>query len=238
MGIKRFIYIRTKNIIIGKMNPEKYKQLIAELKPYKARLIAVSKTKPAEDILALYNLGQLVFGENKVQEMVGKYEALPKNIQWHLIGHLQTNKVKYIAPFVSLIHSVDSFKLLEEINKQAQKNNRTIDCLLQVFIASEETKFGLSPAEVTALLEMKEFAALKNVRICGLMGMATNTDNMEQVANEFAGLKQLFEQLKHSYFKNQPAFIELSMGMSADYRIALQKGATLIRVGSILFGER
>ncbi len=220
------------------MNLEKYKQLTDEVKPFKARLIAVSKTKPAEDILALYKQGQLIFGENKVQELVSKYETLPKDIQWHLIGHLQTNKVKYIAPFVSLIHSVDSFKLLEEINKQAQKNNRVIDCLLQIYIANEDTKFGLSALEADTLLGQKEFAGLKNVRICGLMGMATNTTDEAQITAEFASLKSLFLQLKQTYFSQNPAFTELSMGMSSDYKLALQQGATLIRVGSILFGER
>ncbi len=220
------------------MNLEKYKQLNDEIKPFNARLIAVSKTKPAEDILALYKQGQLIFGENKVQELVTKQETLPKDIQWHLIGHLQTNKVKYIAPFVSLIHSVDSLKLLEEINKQAQKNNRVIDCLLQIYIANEDTKFGLSAEEVTVLLGQKEVTELKNIRICGLMGMATNTTDEAQITTEFASLKSLFEQLKQKYFSQNAAFTELSMGMSSDDKLALQQGATLIRVGSILFGER
>lgn len=220
------------------MNHEKYKQLTSEVNTYHARLIAVSKTKPAADILQLYNKGQLIFGENKVQELAAKYEELPKDIQWHMIGHLQTNKVKYIAPFVSLIHSVDSLKLLEEINKQAAKNNRVINCLLQIYIANEDTKFGLSAAEATELLASAEFAALQNVRICGLMGMATNTGNREQIAAEFASLKTLFNVFKQKFFSNNAAFTELSMGMSSDYTIALANGATLIRVGSMLFGER
>ena len=220
------------------MNTEKYKQLIDEIEPFKARLIAVSKTKPVEDILQLYKAGQKIFGENKVQELVSKYEALPKDIEWHLIGHLQTNKVKYIAPFVSIIHSIDSLKLLQEINKQAEKNNRTIDCLLQVFIADEETKFGLSEDEICELLQAKEYLELKNIRICGLMGMATNTNDESKIADEFLSLKQLFEKVKQKYFANQSYFKEISMGMSSDYKIALQNGATLIRVGSILFGER
>lgn len=220
------------------MNIEKYKQLNDEIKTRHATLVAVSKTKPVEDILQLYKAGQKKFGENKVQEMVGKYETLPKDIEWHLIGHLQTNKVKYIAPFVSMIQSVDSLKLLQEINKQAEKNNRTIHCLLQLFIADEETKFGLSREELIELLDSKEFQALKNVQICGLMGMATNTDNEQQIGNEFEGLKKLFDEVKQKFFVNQSSFTELSMGMSSDYKIALQHGATIIRVGSIIFGAR
>jgi pyridoxal phosphate enzyme (YggS family) len=170
--------------------------------------------------------------------MVSKFEVLPKDIEWHLIGHLQTNKVKHIAPFVSLIHSVDSLKLLQEINKQAEKNNRTIDCLLQIFVADEETKFGLSEEETHELLESKEFEQLKNIRICGLMGMATNTDDEKKIANEFSSLKKLFTQLKQKYFEQESWFKEISMGMRSDYKIALQHGATLIRVGSIIFGHR
>jgi len=220
------------------MNIEKYKQLLAEIKPYNAKLIAVSKTKPVEDIAQLYEVGQRIFGENKVQEMVAKYEALPKDIEWHLIGHLQTNKVKYIAPFVSLVHSVDSLKLLLEINKQAEKNNRIIDCLLQIFIAQEETKFGLSVEELYQLLQSKEYAACKNIRICGFMAMATNTINETKVAQEFSFLKNLFEHVKQKHFSVSNDFKELSIGMSSDYKIALRNGATLIRVGSVIFGER
>ncbi|MCX6199198.1 MAG: YggS family pyridoxal phosphate-dependent enzyme [Bacteroidetes bacterium] len=220
------------------MNAEKYKQVLQEIKPFHAQLIAVSKTKPVEDILEVYQAGQRLFGENKVQEMILKHEALPKDIQWHLIGHLQTNKVKIIAPFVSMIHSVDSFKLLQEINKQAEKNNRIIDCLLQIFVADEETKFGLSEEELFALLSSAEFSKLKNIRICGLMGMATNTDDENKIANEFSHLKKIFEEVKQKYFNNESSFKELSMGMSSDYKIALQHGATFIRVGSIIFGER
>ena len=220
------------------MNTEKYKQLIAEIKPFIAKLIAVSKTKPAEDILQFYNIGQKIFGENKVQEMVSKYEALPKDIEWHLIGHLQTNKVKFIAPFVSMVHSVDSLKLLQEINTHAKKNNRIIDCLLQIFIADEETKFGLCKEELLQLLSSKEFSLLKNIRICGLMGMATNIDDEKKISNEFSQLKKLFDVVKQKYFSSESSFKELSIGMSSDYKIALQHGATLIRVGSIIFGER
>lgn len=220
------------------MNIEKYKQLITELAPYDARLVAVSKTKPVEDILQLYNTGHRIFGENKVQELVSKYEALPKDIAWHLIGHLQTNKVKYVAPFVSLVQSVDSLKLLQEIDKQAAKNNRIINCLLQVYIASEETKFGLDETELETLLSSSEYRKLQNIRICGLMGMATNTDDETQIENEFANLKRIFGSIQARYFTHAPYFCELSMGMSSDYHLALKHGATLVRVGSILFGSR
>ena len=220
------------------MNTAKYKEIVEEIKPYGAHLVAVSKTKPAQDIVVLYNQGQRIFGESKVQELLAKHAELPKDIHWHIIGHLQTNKVKQIAPFVSLIHSVDSLKLLTEINKQAKENNRNINCLLQVFIADEETKFGLSKAELLELLSSPTFAELQNVHICGLMGMATNTDDQEKIASEFQGLQNLFLELKHTHFSEQPNFKELSMGMSSDYKIALKFGATLIRVGTVLFGER
>lgn len=220
------------------MDIEKYKQLINELKTSGAQLIAVSKTKPAEDILEVYKAGQKMFGENKVQEMATKFETLPKDIEWHMIGHLQSNKVKYIAGFVSLIHSVDSLKLLQEINRQAQKNNRVINCLLQVFIAKEETKFGLSPEELSHLLQSREYLALKNIRISGLMAMASNTDDEEQINNEFAGLRSTFNHIKATHFAQDASFKELSIGMSSDYKIALKHGATLIRVGSLIFGHR
>jgi PLP dependent protein len=220
------------------MNLEIYKQLLDELKPFKAKLVAVSKTKPEQDILELYQEGQKIFGENKPQELVAKYEALPKDIEWHLIGHLQTNKVKFIAPFVALIHSVDSLKLLQEIDKQAKKNNRVIDCLLQIFIASEETKFGLNTDELYQLLTSVEFSQMQHVRIRGLMGMATNTDDTTVVEKEFSILQTLFGHVKEEYFKGIPTFDELSMGMSSDYKLALRHSATLIRIGSIIFGER
>lgn len=220
------------------MNLQKFEQILQELKPFGAQLIAVSKTKPAGEVLKLYQAGQRHFGENKVQEMVGKYEELPKDIQWHLIGHLQTNKVKYIASFVHLIHSVDSLKLLTEINRQAEKNHRTIDCLLQIYIANEDTKFGLSPEEAEQLLSSPEFVRLTNIRICGLMGMATNTEDKAQIESEFASLKNFFYQLKETHFTNHSYFKELSMGMSSDYPLALRHGATMVRIGSILFGER
>ena len=220
------------------MDTTKYKEIVNEIKPYGAHLVAVSKTKPVQDIVALYNEGQKIFGESKVQELTAKAAELPKDIQWHQIGHLQTNKVKEIAPFISLIHSVDSMRLLTEINKQAQKNDRTINCLLQVFIADEKTKFGLDKTELLQLLSSPDFAQMQNVHICGLMGMATNTDDEGKIAFEFAGLQTLFTEIKSSYFTNKPYFQEISMGMSSDYKIALQYGANLIRLGTILFGGR
>ena len=209
-----------------------------EIESVNVKLVAVSKTKPVEDLMEAYNAGQRIFGENQVQELADKYEQLPKDIEWHLIGHLQTNKVKYIAPFIALIHSVDSLKLLTEINKQAEKNNRVIDCLLQVYIADEETKYGLGFDEVIELLESQEFTALKNIRIVGVMGIATNTENQKQINDEFYELKTLFEGLRIAYFKNEPSFKEISMGMSADYKIAVEQGSTLVRIGSDIFGER
>ena len=206
--------------------------------PASVQLIAVSKTKPNEDLIQAYQAGQRVFGENKVQEMADKFESLPKDIQWHLIGHLQTNKVKYIAPFVSLIHAVDSLKLLKEIDKEGKKNNRVIDCLLQFFIASEETKFGLSFEEATEILESKEFIEMENVRIVGLMGMASFVDDEQQITNEFNELAHIYSTLKNNYFKDVDSFREISMGMSGDYPIAIKAGSTMIRVGSTIFGGR
>lgn len=220
------------------MDTANFELLKKELAPFGARLIAVSKTKPAEDIQKLYDAGQRIFGENKVQEMCDKQAELPKDIQWHLIGHLQTNKVKYIAPFVAMVHSVDSMKLLAEIDKQAAKHGRVIDCLLQIYIAREDTKFGLNAMEALELLGTDEFAAMKNIRICGLMGMATNTDNEQQIGEEFRSLKLFFDNLKVAAFKDKDYFREISMGMSSDYKIALAQGATMIRVGSMLFGAR
>lgn len=203
-----------------------------------ARLVAVSKTKPASLIEKAYNEGLRIFGENKAQELSEKYEVLPKDIEWHMIGHLQRNKVKYIAPFVSLIHSVDSLRLLKEINKQAQKSDRIIDCLLQVHIAEEDTKFGLSEDELKEMLASKEFEALKNIRIVGLMGMATFTDDQDQIRREFKSLKNTFDQLGRMEIPANVSLKELSMGMSGDYQIALEEGSTLVRVGSAIFGER
>ncbi len=220
------------------VNKEALSHLIQVTKDKNVKLIAISKTKTEKDILEVYNVGQKVFGENKVQELVQKYEALPKDIEWHLVGTLQTNKVKYIAPFVHMIHSVDSLKLAIEINKQAEKNNRVIDVLLEVFIAAETTKHGFSEEELIEHLDIYAFESLKNIRIVGLMGMATFTQNQIVIKNEFAGLKDLFERLKLSYFKDNSAFTELSMGMSGDYEIAIDKGSTMVRVGSAIFGER
>lgn len=209
-----------------------------KLKPKNVTLVAVSKTKPNEAILEMYNEGQRVFGENRVQEVTAKYEALPKDIEWHLIGHLQTNKVKYIAPFIRMIHSIDSLKLLQEVDKQAKRNDRTIDCLLQMYIANEDTKFGLDNAEVKALLESEAYKKLENIRIVGVMGMATFTDDEEQVRQEFKTLKYIFENLKLGYFQNDDAFSEISMGMSGDFELAMEEGSTMVRVGSLLFGNR
>jgi pyridoxal phosphate enzyme (YggS family) len=201
-------------------------------------LIAVSKTHPIERIMDAYEAGQRDFGENKVQEFVEKHEALPKDIRWHMIGHLQSNKVKYIAPFVHLIHGVDSFNLLKEINKQGQKNGRQISCLLQFHIAQENTKFGLSLEEAEAFLAGPEFSLLDHVCICGVMGMATFTENTTQIRQEFQNLRAIYQQLKSNYFSSNPEFKEISMGMSDDYPIAMEEGSTLIRVGSKIFGKR
>ena len=206
--------------------------------PQHVTLVAISKTHPPTAILEAYNAGQRIFGENKVQELTSKYNVLPKDIQWHLVGHLQTNKVKYITPFVSLIHSVDSLKLLVEINKSAAKHNRVIGCLFQMHIAEEETKFGLTQNELEDILNSDELKTLNNVTIDGLMGMATFTENMEQVRKEFRNLKSTFTQIKEKYFCSKPQFNTLSMGMSSDYGIAVGEGSTMIRVGSSIFGER
>ncbi|MBX2878082.1 MAG: YggS family pyridoxal phosphate-dependent enzyme [Saprospiraceae bacterium] len=213
-------------------------QILAELAETNTRLVAVSKTKPVEQILDMYHQGQRIFGENRVQELVEKQATLPKDIEWHAIGHLQTNKVKYICSFVSLIHSVDSLKLLREINKQAVRNERVIDCLLQIKIAAEDSKFGLSQADAKTLLGSEAFSQLQNVRIVGLMGMATFTDNIDQVRGEFQHLKTCFEELKTTFFSEQADFKEISMGMSGDYRIAQEEGSTMVRIGSLLFGAR
>ena len=217
--------------------PQNIQEIETAIAP-QARLIAVTKTKPISLLMEAYEAGFKRYGENKVQEMVTKYEQMPKDIEWHLIGHLQSNKVKYIAPFVAMIHSIDSLKLLQEVNKQAQKNNRVIDCLLQVFIAQEETKFGLSEDEVLELLASETYQSLKNVRIVGLMGMASNTDSELQIRKEFAGLKRFFDQLNSSFFTTENPLQELSMGMSGDYLLAVKEGSTLVRVGSAIFGSR
>ncbi|MBC6110842.1 YggS family pyridoxal phosphate-dependent enzyme [Pedobacter fastidiosus] len=216
-------------------NLKKYK---SEVESDGVKLIAVSKTQTVDAILEAYNAGQRIFGENHVQEMVDKQAELPADIEWHLIGHLQSNKVKYIAPFVKLIHGVDSIKLLQEINKQALKNNRVIDCLLQVYIADEDTKFGLGFDEVIELLRSEEYAELKNIRIVGLMGIATNTKNEKQITVEFHELKVFFDGVKVSFFRKEDSFKEISTGMSADYKIAIEEGSTMVRIGSAIFGKR
>jgi hypothetical protein len=216
---------------------ENIKHFLSNEIPSNVKLIAVSKTKPAETILEVYQSGYKVFGENKVQELADKYNELPKDIEWHMIGHMQSNKVKYIAPFVSLIHGVDSFKLLNIINKEGEKNNRKINCLLQFHIAKEESKFGLYLAEAIEFLDSEDFKNLKNINICGVMGMATYTENEDAIRSEFKELVYIFNQLKDIYFPNND-FKEISMGMSGDYKIAIDEGATMVRIGSLLFGAR
>ncbi|NOR86868.1 MAG: YggS family pyridoxal phosphate-dependent enzyme [Bacteroidales bacterium] len=206
--------------------------------PESVKLVAVSKTKPNDDILEAFGAEQIIFGENKVQDLAKKAEVLPQEIEWHFIGHLQSNKVKYIAPFVSLVHAVDSLKLLKEINKQAKKNDRTIYCLLQFHIASEETKFGLDLDEANEILQNPAFGGLKNIEIHGVMGMASYSDDVDQVRSEFASLRTIFNDLKTRFFNKQPYFKEISMGMSGDYPIAIEEGSTMIRVGSSIFGAR
>ncbi len=213
-------------------------QILAELAETNTQLVAVSKTKPVEQILEMYQQGQRIFGENRVQELVEKQAALPEDIEWHAIGHLQTNKVKYISSFVSLIHSVESLKLLSEINKQAAKQDRIIDCLLQIKIAAEDSKFGLSLDDATTLLRSDQFADMQHIRIVGVMGMATFTSNTQQVRREFQHLKACFDQLKTIFFPEEYSFKEISMGMSGDYRIAQEEGSTMVRIGSLLFGAR
>jgi len=217
---------------------EQYLHFKNEVEAQGAQLIAVSKTKPNEALMEAYNAGCRVFGENKVQEMQAKAESLPADIQWHLIGHLQSNKVKYMASFVHLIHAVDSLKLLEEINKQAAKVGRSINCLLQIHIAKEETKFGLDEVELFEILESETFASFANIKVVGLMGMATNTTDTALIESEFAGLKALFEHLKTEKAYPNTDWQELSMGMSGDYQLALKHGSTMVRIGSAIFGER
>ncbi len=206
--------------------------------PPSVRLVAVSKTRPVSDILEAYNVGQRCFGENRVQELLDKKELLPADIEWHLIGHLQRNKVKHIVPFISMIQSVDTFRLLETVNSEALKIKRVVDCLLQIHIAREETKFGFSTGEIREMIESPEFETLKFVRICGVMGMATFTPDSGQVRSEFSYLADCFNDLKVNYFSDKPFFREISMGMSGDYKIALSEGSTIIRLGSIIFGKR
>lgn len=204
--------------------------------PNGVTLIAISKTKSNEDILEVYNAGHKILGENKVQELIGKYNELPKDIEWHLVGHLQSNKIKYVIPFVALIHSVDSWKLLLEIERQAMKTGKRVKVLLQIFIANEETKFGLDEEELIEICEATEH--FPHIEICGLMGMATNTEDMNVVRTEFKSLKALFDKIKLQYFSDISSFKEISMGMSSDYQIAIEEGSTMVRVGSSIFGER
>ncbi len=219
------------------VNKDLYQQILLEIKAKNVSLVAVSKTKPAEDILSLYKCGQKDFGENYVKELIDKYAELPKDIRWHFIGHLQTNKVKFIAPFVSLIQTVDSLKLLKEINKHAHNNNRIIDCLLQIHIASEETKFGLNEQELNLIIEQFDSSTMKNINIIGLMGMASFINDEKKIRSEFAYLNSLFSKYKTS-LKNNISLSVLSMGMSNDYNIAIQEGSTMVRIGSLLFGAR
>jgi PLP dependent protein len=210
---------------------------INSILPENVTLVAVSKTKPIPDLMIAYDAGQRIFGENKIQEMAEKWEAMPKDIEWHMIGHVQTNKVKFMAPFVSLIHGVDSLKLLEEINKQAQKNNRIIYCLLQIHIAEEETKFGLDEEELNEILTSETFEGMKNIRIVGLMGMATFTENQNQIKKEFTHLKSIFDILQPLQTANCK-LNTISMGMSGDYQLAIECGSTMVRIGSSIFGGR
>jgi pyridoxal phosphate enzyme (YggS family) len=202
--------------------------------PKHVTLVAVSKTKPVNDLMEAYNAGQRIFGENKIQEMADKYQEMPKDIKWHMIGHVQTNKVKYMAEFVDLIHGVESFKLLKEINKQAKKHERSIDCLLQIKIASEDSKFGMSIPDATSLLKSEEFSALTNINVIGVMGMATFTEDQNQIKQEFDLLKTTFDSLQ----KLHPSLKTISMGMSGDYQLAIDCGSTMVRVGSSIFGAR
>ncbi len=219
------------------MIEENIKQILSEL-PEGVRLVAVSKFHPNKAIEEAYKAGQRVFGESKVQEMTDKYESLPKDIEWHFIGHLQTNKIKYIIPYVSLIHGVDSYKLLVEINKQAAKADKLVNCLLQIHIAEEETKFGFSFDECREVFAKENWKELRNIQLCGLMGMATNTDNSEQIKKEFCSLSEFFKEVKKKWLTDLESFKELSMGMSHDYHLAIEAGSTLVRIGSNIFGER
>ena len=217
-----------------KANIENIKKQI----PNSVKLVAISKTKSVKEIQEAYSSGQKIFGENKVQELVEKHEKLPKDIEWHMVGHLQTNKVKYIAPYISLIHSVDSMKLLQTINKEAIKNDRIINCLLQMHIAEEETKYGLSKQEMIDIIDSNEFKELNGIKVIGLMGMATYTNDGEQIRKEFRELVSCFIELKKMFFNQSDYFKEISMGMSDDYKIAIEEGSTMIRVGSLIFGAR
>ena len=214
---------------------------LAKLKeqiPAHVKIVAVSKTKPIEDLMEAYHAGQRIFGENKVQELTAKHPEMPDDVQWHMIGHLQGNKVKYIAPFIHLVESIDSLKLLKEINKQALKHGRVIDCLLQFHVASEDSKFGLDMDEAEQLIKDQEFPTLKNIRIIGVMGMGTFTDDEVILRKEFSTLKKYFDLLKSKYFIDRDHFCEISMGMTGDYKIAIEEGSTMVRVGTAIFGAR
>lgn len=217
---------------------ENIKKLKSELDPKGIKLVVVTKTQPNDKIMEAYNCGERLFGENLVQELHEKQEQLPKDISWQIIGHLQSNKVKFIAPYISLIQSIDSLKLLQEVNKQALKNKRVIDCLFQVYIADEETKYGLDFNELVDILRSPEFTALENVRITGLMGVATNTEHQKQLKDEFEELHVFFEGIKSSFFRDKDYFTEISMGMSNDFAVAVEAGSTQVRVGSSIFGKR
>jgi pyridoxal phosphate enzyme (YggS family) len=212
--------------------------LLKQHLPLSVKLVAVSKTKPVSHIMEAYNSGQRCFGENRVQELLNKKDLLPVDIEWHLIGHLQSNKVKYIVPFISMIQSVDSFRLIKHIDLEAEKVNRVVDCLLQIHIATEETKFGFSMEELAEMVESQEFMSMTHVRICGVMGIATFTSDNHMVRKEFSYLMDCFNTLKNRYFNGRPHFKEISMGMSGDYEIALKEGSTIVRIGSHIFGER
>lgn len=220
-----------------KMNIAENLSKIKSSLPANVTLVAVSKTKPVADLMEAYNAGQRIFGENKIQEMTEKWEQMPKDIQWHMIGHVQSNKVKYMIPYVSLIHGVDSLKLLKEINRLAVKWRKKVDCLLQIHIAEEDTKFGLDEKELNELLTLEEFKTFENIRIVGLMGMATFTENQEQIKREFLHLKSIFDQHKQQQTSNLK-LETLSMGMSGDYQIAIECGSNMVRIGSSIFGER
>lgn len=229
---------RVKTAKITAMSIEENIGRISDGLPQGIKLVAVSKTKPAEAIQAAYDWGQRAFGENRPQEMASKYQVLPKDIEWHMIGQLQEKNVKYIAPFVTLVHSADSLKLLVKLDKEAQKYGRVVDCLLEFHIAEEVTKSGLTYEQAVEILESEEYNALENIRITGVMGIATYTEDTEQVRREFRQLKRIFTRLRESYFSGKPEFKELSMGMSGDYRIAVEEGSTMVRIGSSIFGKR
>jgi len=220
------------------MNVENNFKKIKENIPENIDIVAVSKTKPTSDILKLYNIGHKIFGENKVQELLAKKEILPDDIQWHMIGALQSNKVKYLVPFISMIHSIDSFKLLYEVNKRAAKIGRKIKCLLEFHIAEEDSKHGFEEKEIFEMLDNKEFWTLNNIEVAGLMGIATHTDDKDKIRNEFRYLKNLFSKIKEKYYSDNINFKELSMGMTSDYTIAIEEGATIVRIGSAIFGAR